>query len=277
VQYTVFPLLGLVFSEMTLRGSEQLRPVFWLLLFYRIIAGIMQAVISERRARIYTRRFLAPLLVVVVTGVIGTNLSGVFGLGDLELFQILGATITLGNLVNAVVVFFFFFAVAWIARDILAILAKRNTKYEPGAVHAVAMIGYYSIVAIGALTSLAILGFNLATLAIIGGGLSVDLGFGMQELVSNFISGILLLFEQSLRLGDVISVGGKNGTVDQLHMRATVLRTLDNEEIFVPNTDFLTSTVETFTHSDRTVRRVVGVGASYDSDPLQIRAWFKMG
>jgi len=280
-QYTVLPILGLVFSEVALRWFEsqqwpagliaQLRPTFWLFLIYRIIAGVMQAVLPGRRARIYIRRFLAPLFLITVAGIIGANLSGAFGLGELQIMRVLGATITLGNLVSALVLFYFFFVFAWIARDISSLLAARRTDYEPGAIHAVTMIGYYSIIGIGALTALAIMGFDISSLAIIGGGLSVGLGFGLQELVSNFISGILLLFEQSLRVGDVISVGGKTGTVDKLHMRATVLRTLDNEEIFVPNKDLLTSTVETFTHSDRLVRRAVTVGVSYDSDPLRIR------
>ena len=117
------------------------------------------------------------------------------------------------------------------------------------------------------MAALSTLGFNLSALALIGGGLSVGIGFGLQELIANFISGILLLFEQSLRLGDIIEVDGQRGTVSQLRMRATVLRTIDNVEVFVPNKTLLTSTVATYTHSDRVVRRIIPVGVSYGSDP----------
>ena len=90
-------------------------------------------------------------------------------------------------------------------------------------------------------------------------------------MIANFISGILLVFEQTLRPGDVVEVGGQRGTVSQMRMRATVLRNVDNVEIFVPNKTLLTSTVAAYTFSDRVVRRVISVGVSYDSNPTQVR------
>lgn len=281
VEYAFFPILGLLLSQMTIQWFDsqgwpaglikQLRPVFWVLLLYRIVLGVIQALLSERRAKAYNRRFLAPLFILIVAAMVGPTLIGTFGLGEVKLIQVLGATITLGNLVKAIAIFYFFIMFAWIARDMADVITSRYAHTDPGIIHAVTQIGYYTIITVGALTGLAVLGFNLSTLTIIGGGLSVGVGFGLQELVSNFISGLLLLSDQSLRVGDVITVGGKSGTVDQLRMRATVLRTLDNVEIFVPNKDLLTSTVETYTHTDRLVRRMVAVGVSYDSDPLIVR------
>jgi potassium-dependent mechanosensitive channel len=129
----------------------------------------------------------------------------------------------------------------------------------------------YTLVGFGGLLGLSTLGFNLSALALIGGGLSVGIGFGLQELVANFISGILLMFEQTLRVGDVVEVGGQRGVVNDLRMRATVLRTIDNSEIYVPNKTLLTSTVTILTLTDRTVRRVIPVGVSYDSEPTEVR------
>lgn len=280
-EYAFFPILGLLLSQATIQWFDsqgwpaglikQLRPAFWILLIYRIVLGVMQALLSERRTKAYNRRFLAPLFILIVIALVGPNLIGTFGLGEVKLIQVMGATITLGNLVMAGAIFYFFIMFAWIARDMATVIASRYAHTDPGIIHAVTQIGYYTLIAVGALTALTVLGFNLSTLTIIGGGLSVGVGFGLQELVSNFISGLLLLSDQSLRVGDVITVGGKSGTVDQLRMRATVLRTLDNVEIFVPNKDLLTSTVETYTHTDRMVRRMVPVGVSYDSDPLLVR------
>ncbi|MEZ4560298.1 MAG: mechanosensitive ion channel [Caldilineaceae bacterium] len=130
---------------------------------------------------------------------------------------------------------------------------------------------YYGIIALGILTAVSTIGFDLSTLTIVLGGLSVGISFGLQELVANFISGILLVFEQSLRPGDVIQVAGHAGTVDKLRLRSTVLKTLDNVEIFVPNKTLLTSTVETYTHTDRKVRVPVDVGVSYASTPEDVR------
>jgi small-conductance mechanosensitive channel len=93
----------------------------------------------------------------------------------------------------------------------------------------------------------------------------------LQELVANFISGILLLFERTVRPGDMIEVSGATGIVDKLRMRSTVIRTPDNTEIFVPNKNLLTSTFTAYTQTDRVVRRLLTVGVSYNSDPTEVR------
>lgn len=99
----------------------------------------------------------------------------------------------------------------------------------------------------------------------------MGIGFGLQELVANFISGILLLFEQSIRPGDVIEINNKVGRVEKLRIRSTTVRTNDNVEIIVPNQALLTSSVTTYTHSDRSVRIHIPVGVSYKSDPVEVR------
>ena len=281
LQYTLWPILGLVLSELMIGWFarnrwptgliEQLRPIFWLILIYRILLGLMQILFMERRARMYNRRFVAPLFVLITALVLGNTLQGTFGLAELNLFTVLDTPITLQGMINAFLILYFFFVFAWIARDLINRTATNRVDTDSGAISTITLVGYYTIVGIGVLTALSTLGFNLSTLAIVFGGLSVGIGFGLQEVVSNFVSGILLLFERTLRIGDIISVNNKTGTVDKLGMRATVLRTLDNIEILVPDQDLLTSTVETYTFSNRTVRRMVTVGVSYDSEPQQVR------
>lgn len=281
IQYTVFPLLGLLFSALVVAYFDEagwrtglirsLRPIFWLLLFYRILVGILHTVMNDARASIYTRRFLQPLLVLLIVILVGNRVGSALPLGDIELLQMLGATVTLRRLISAVVVLYFFLVFAWIARDTLSrvILSRSNT--DAGVGNAIVITSYYSIMALGVLFAVSTLGFDLTTLTIVVGGLSVGISFGLQELVANFISGILLVFEQSLRPGDVIRVSGQAGTVDKLRLRSTVLKTLDNVEIFVPNKTLLTSTVETYTHTNRLVRQSVDVGVSYASKPEDVR------
>ncbi len=281
LQYALLPVAGLLLSQLVISWFErnrwpsglleQLVPIFWLVLVYRILLGLMQIAFSARRAQVYNRRFLAPLFVLIIALVIGNSLEGTFDLAQVQLFTVLDTPITLQALVNAGLILYFFLVFAWIIRDLINRTAMKRTDADSGAIDTITLVGYYTIIGIGVLTALSTLGFNLSTLAIVFGGLSVGVGFGLQELVSNFVSGILLLFERSLRVGDVIEVGGKTGTVDQLGMRATVLRTLDNVEIFVPNKDLLTSTVETYTYSNRNVRRLLSVGVAYGSDPQQVR------
>ena len=129
----------------------------------------------------------------------------------------------------------------------------------------------YGILTSGALTAISTLGFDLSSLAIVGGGLSVGIGFGLQDVVANFVSGILVLFEQTLRPGDIIEIGGKIGVVESLRPRSTMIRTHDNVEIIVPNKSLLTSTVTTLTHRNRIVRALLPVGVGYNSEPKVVR------
>jgi small-conductance mechanosensitive channel len=158
-----------------------------------------------------------------------------------------------------------------VLRDTLYRWIAPRTGAEPGVVHSIVTIGRYAIIAIGILFALRVLGLDLSSLTIIGGGLSVGIGFGLQQIVANFISGILLLFEQSLRPGDVIEINNQLGTVEKLNVRATIVRTNDNIEMIIPNEQFLTTSVTTYTKTSRLVRISVNLGVGYDSDPHLVR------
>ena len=100
---------------------------------------------------------------------------------------------------------------------------------------------------------------------------SIGIGIGLQRIVANFISGIVLLFEQSLRPGDVIDINGEIGTVGRLNIRSTVVRTLNNVEVIVPNENFVIKQVTTYTKSNQNVRLLLPVGVSYDADPREVK------
>jgi small-conductance mechanosensitive channel len=137
-------------------------------------------------------------------------------------------------------------------------------------VAAVLTIGRYVIILIGVLIVLGALDFDLASLAVVGEGLGVGIGFGLQKTVSNFTSGIVPLFEQSLRSGDLVEVDGILGKVDRSHVRATVVRTLDNVELTIPNETLFTSTVTNYTQSSKITRVMIIIGVSYDTDPEEV-------
>jgi small-conductance mechanosensitive channel len=278
---TAFPILGILLSRAAIAYFEAngwrvgliegLIPIFWLVLVYRILVGLLYTTMSEERAKQYSHRFLLPLAILLGLGLAWRTISGTLPLGDTVLFNLLDTQVVLRTLISALVVLYFFFVSAWIIRDLLRHAMMRREGADVGVTNAVVLTTYYSMMALGVFTAITMLGFNLSTLTVVLGGLSVGLSFGLQDLVANFTSGILLVYERSLRPGDIIQVGGQRGTVDQLRLRSTVLRTIDNVEIFVPNRTLLTSTVETFTHTDRLVRRTVLVGVSYGSQPEQVR------
>ena len=120
--------------------------------------------------------------------------------------------------------------------------------------------------AIFGLYALKALGFNLSSLSIIAGGLSVGIGIGLQNMVQNFTSGLSVIFGQTIREGDVIAVGTITGVVKKINIRSTMVETFDNAIIFIPNSSFLNSTFTNWTHNNRRVRKEIAVGVAYGSD-----------
>lgn len=281
VESLFFPLLGLLFSGIAIdqfaqRGIatgllERMNPIFWLILIYRIVYGLLFAFLAPDTALNYQRRFVRPLFLVLILISLTAGMAGTFPILDLELLTWMETPLTLTTITTALIILYMFMALAWMVRDILTRFILPRTEADPGVTNTVSVSSHYAIIAIGVLVAANSIGFDLSALAIIFGGLSVGIGFGLQELVANFISGILLLFERTLRPGDVVEVAGNRGVVGQLRMRSTVLRTFDNVEIFIPNKTLLTSPVSTYTHNNRTTRRTINVGVSYEADPREVR------
>ena len=117
-----------------------------------------------------------------------------------------------------------------------------------------------------ALYALNALGFDISSLSMIAGGLSVGIGLGMQNMVQNFTSGLSVIFGQTIREGDVVEVGGVTGVVKKINIRNTMLQTYDNAIVFIPNSSFLGGTFTNWTHNDRKARQQVVVGVAYGSD-----------
>ena len=116
------------------------------------------------------------------------------------------------------------------------------------------------------LFALRAVGMELSSLAMVAGGLSVGIGFGMQTIVNNFLSGLILIFSRTLQAGDVVEVGGTQGRVRKISVRATMVETFDNALIIVPNSEFVASRLINWTRNSRTVRREIKIGVAYGSD-----------
>ena len=154
----------------------------------------------------------------------------------------------------------------WLERELLP-----RTGLEPSLqLSIVTIFGY-----LGAITAIALalsgLGFDLQKIALIAGALSVGIGFGLQSIVSNFVSGLILLTERPIRVGDSIVVKGEEGWVRRVRVRATEIETFDRASVIIPNSEFITGVVKNWTRANRLGRIVVKVGVGYDSDPAQVR------
>ncbi|MEM8565235.1 MAG: mechanosensitive ion channel domain-containing protein [Bacteroidota bacterium] len=152
------------------------------------------------------------------------------------------------------------------ARTILARYSN-NT----GTIQSIATITRYLILTIGFLVIIQTAGIDLSALSILAGALGVGIGFGLQNITNNFISGIIILFEQPIKVGDRIEVGPIKGDVTKISARATTVLTNDNISLIVPNSEFISSTVINWSHNDRNVSFRFPVGVSYKEDPKIIK------
>ncbi|WP_303906106.1 mechanosensitive ion channel domain-containing protein [Thiohalomonas denitrificans] len=138
---------------------------------------------------------------------------------------------------------------------------------DQGIRHSLSVFSQYSFVLAGVLITLQLIGIDLTSVAIFAGALGVGIGFGLQNIANNFISGILLLVERPLRTHDIVRVGEHEGEVTHIGMRSLTVKTWDHQEVIMPNADVISNSFTNWTHNDNIVRTVVEVGIAYDENP----------
>ncbi len=192
------------------------------------------------------------------------------GMVHYPLFSVGGTTITpLALLVAAIVVGVFMWATRW-SREFAYRWLFRHVR-DHGARNSLAVFTQYTVAVIGIFTLLKAVGIDLTALAVLAGAIGVGIGFGLQTIANNFISGILLLIERPMRTGDIVNIGNAEGRVTRIGIRSLTVRTWDNMEVIIPNTEAITAPFVNWTHLDNIVRVVVMVGISYDDDPHRAR------
>jgi small-conductance mechanosensitive channel len=165
-----------------------------------------------------------------------------------------------------IVVLLTFTIALWLA-EFLNKQLRKMTHISPSLQVGFAKFIKFTLVALAFVLALNAVGFDLGSLAVFGGALGVGVGFGLQRIASNFISGFILVFDRSIKPGDVITVGGNFGTVEQLHARYVVVRNRDGVDTLIPNENLITSEVINWSYADRNVRVVIKVQISYDDEP----------
>ena len=182
-----------------------------------------------------------------------------------------GESYSITNILILVGLFFGLFIVAGAFTNILRSRVLRLLRISRGAQEATAVVFKYLVISIGAVVLLQIWGVDLSSLAILASAFGVGIGFGFQDIAKNFGSGIVLIFERPIQVGDFVKVGEHTGTVEQIGARSVTIRTLDRVSILVPNSRFLESEVINWSHRNPISRIHLPVGVSYSSNIYQVK------
>jgi small-conductance mechanosensitive channel len=185
---------------------------------------------------------------------------------NVTLFEINKQPITVSNLIMFVLVISVFAIISRIVRKIVRSQIFPRVAIEEGTQYTLLRVTHYLVIIVGAVVAFQFIGIDLTGLAVIFGLLSVGIGFGLQNVTSNFVAGLILLFERPIKVGDRITVGNTEGDVAEINIRSTTIRSLNNIAIIVPNSEFVSSTVINWTYGDQRVRLEIDVGVSYHSD-----------
>ncbi|MFS8138336.1 MAG: mechanosensitive ion channel family protein [Thermomonas sp.] len=186
---------------------------------------------------------------------------------DFQLLKLAGVSITVGGLVGAVLAFVLAWGASAVLRRALKRYGDRNQSANQAALYTLSMLLHYSLLAVGMFMALDSIGISLGKFAVFAGALGVGLGFGLQAIFSNFISGLILLFDRSLKVGDFVEVGADmRGTVRAINIRATRITTNDNIDVLVPNSEFVTGRVVNWTHGSENRRIRVSFSVAYSAD-----------
>jgi potassium-dependent mechanosensitive channel len=179
--------------------------------------------------------------------------------------------ISLRSILESMIVLALTFVATRNLPGLLEIGVLRRLAFDAPTRYAITSLVRYLIVIVGVIFGFALLGMRWSNLQWLAAGLTVGLGFGLQEIFANFVSGLIVLFERPFRIGDVVTIGNVEGTVARIRTRATTLVDWDNKEVVVPNKTFITERLINWTLSDSTTRVVIKLGVSYSSHPAQIQ------
>lgn len=189
-----------------------------------------------------------------------------------RLFQVGETRVTVSSILIALAILAASLLLARLARQFVADRLLGRTRLAAGTRYAIGRVLGYVILFLGILVALQPLGVNATTLAVFGGALGIGLGFGLQDVVKNFVAGLILLVERPIQVGDSIEVGDVVGDVTEIRARATVLRTGDDVYLIVPNSKLVSDTIVNRSFRQGRVREHIPVSVSPDSDPADVEA-----
>ncbi len=178
--------------------------------------------------------------------------------------------ISLGDVISFVILVWLAFLISRFVRFVLEEDIYPRVTLAGGIPYAITTMTHYVILLIGFFLAIAALGIDLTKFTILAGAFGVGLGFGLQNIVNNFVSGLILLFERPVKVGDVVQIGENQGDLRRIGLRASVVRTLQGADVIVPNGQLISEKVINWTFSDQRRRLDINVGVAYGNDPAEV-------
>lgn len=277
LKYSSFPifllLFGSIFSRIGILNPVHFRILSFSSSYLLIFLFFLSLMINIRGRKITWLNIFSlaiPIIIVAILHQFGV-LSTVFLFSKKPIAEIGNTRISILDILVAIIIFYISLT---FSRNIKHLLEKKMNQIpgmERGRIHLISMITGYGIIIIGVFIAFSIVGINLTTLKVLLGALGVGIGFGLQTLVNNLISGFLILSDKSIVPGDIIEVDSILGTVENVELRATIVRTFNNVEIIIPNADLVSKNVINLTHSNTLIRMNIPIGVAYSSDPFMVR------
>lgn len=198
-------------------------------------------------------------------------LKSVIELFTMTIFTLGDSQISLGTILYFIIGFIILSFLSKRFRNLLVNKVLLKANFERGARNSIGLIARVLFMFIGSIVIIQTAGIDMSSLSLLAGALGVGIGFGLQNITDNFISGIIILFEKPIKVGDRIVVGDTEGDVINISVRATTILTNENVSIIVPNSEFISSRVINWSHNDRNIRFDIPVGVSYNEDPAVIK------
>ena len=275
----LFPLLGIlalgiarqVFESFDSSSSllDLCINYFWIFAAYRLLIALLYSFFNPDIVKQFHRPLIAPLFVVwLLMDFFGIVVS-LDNIAESQVVNLFGHPLNLGTLLGTIWEIFLWIVITTALRESILVFIKAYTRIDQGLSEAwLSILSYISYIA-ASIVLLNRLGIDPNTIAFITGGLSVGIGFGLRAIIANFFSGIVLLFERSIRPGDILQVNDKPVVVKQLHIRTTRVESYEGEEIIIPNETIFTSNLHTFTGSSTLVRCDIAVGIHYRHNPQE--------
>ena len=277
LRYSLFPLLLILFSLLFSKFGLFEQIYRELLIFFSsyslIFLFLLSIMINIRGEKSNWRNILAigiPILIIALLHILGV-IAPVLNFIKRPLITIANTHISLLDVFFAFIIFYLSIRYSQSIKELLEKRLQIFPAMDLGRIHITSMIVRYLIIIIGIFIALSIVGIDLTTLKVLIGALGVGIGFGLQHMVNNLLSGFIILTDKSIVVNDLIEVDGLLGLVEAIGLRATIIRTFNNIEVIVPNSELVYNKVTNYTHSDNLIRIDIPIGISYSSDPNRVK------